>query len=86
MTGGLIAGTIHAGLPVKVIYDADGDGFKETVTLFEEGRACRQTEDLNRDERPDVTIYFNAGEEKERVEMDTDLNGRIDTLISCFSF
>ena len=39
MTSGLIAGTIHAGLPVRVIYDADGDGFKETVTLFEEGRA-----------------------------------------------
>ncbi|MBW1926948.1 MAG: hypothetical protein JRI35_07135 [Deltaproteobacteria bacterium] len=71
--------TFHAGLPVRVIYDADGDGFKETVTLFEEGRACRQTEDLNRDGRPDVTIYFNAREEKERVEMDTDLNGRIDT-------
>jgi antitoxin component YwqK of YwqJK toxin-antitoxin module len=71
--------TYHAGLPVKVIYDADGDGFKETITLFKEGKACRQTEDRNRDGRPDVTIYFNAKEEKEQVEMDTDLNCRIDT-------
>ena len=71
--------TFCGGLPVKVIYDADGDGFKETITLFEEGKACRQTEDCNRDGKPDVTIYFNAKEEKERVESDTDLNGRIDT-------
>jgi len=71
--------TFCGGLLVKVIYDADGDGFKETITLFEEGKACRQTEDCNRDGKPDVTIYFNAKEEKERVESDTNLNGRIDT-------
>jgi antitoxin component YwqK of YwqJK toxin-antitoxin module len=71
--------TYHAGLPVKVIYDADGDGLKENITLFKDGKVCRQTEDRNQDGKPDVTIYFNAKEEKERVESDTDLNERIDT-------
>jgi antitoxin component YwqK of YwqJK toxin-antitoxin module len=71
--------TYYGGLPVKVIYDANGDGFKETITLFKEGKVCRQTEDCNRDGKPDVTICFNAKEEKERVESDTNLNGRIDT-------
>ena len=71
--------TFHGGLPVKVTYDADNDGLKETITLFKDGKVCRQTEDRNQDGKPDVTIYFNAKEEKERVESDTDLNGRIDT-------
>ena len=71
--------TFHGGLLVKVIYDADGDGLKETITLFKDGKVCRQTEDRNQDGKPDVTIYFNAKEEKDRVESDADLNGRIDT-------
>jgi antitoxin component YwqK of YwqJK toxin-antitoxin module len=71
--------TFHGGLPVKVTYDADGDGLKETITLFKDGKVCRQTEDRNQDGKPNVTIYFNAKEEKERVESDVDLNGRIDT-------
>jgi antitoxin component YwqK of YwqJK toxin-antitoxin module len=38
--------TYRGGQPVKVMYDADGDGFKEVITLFKDGKACRQTEDL----------------------------------------
>jgi antitoxin component YwqK of YwqJK toxin-antitoxin module len=71
--------TYHGGLPVKVVYDADNDGFKEVITLFKDGKACRQTEDRNQDGKPDITIFFNAKEEKQRVESDTNLNGRIDT-------
>jgi antitoxin component YwqK of YwqJK toxin-antitoxin module len=62
-----------------VIYDADGDGFKETVTLFEKGKASLQTQDNNKDGKADVRIYFNAKEEKDRVESDTDLDGKTDT-------
>jgi antitoxin component YwqK of YwqJK toxin-antitoxin module len=73
------------GLPVKVIYDTNGDGFKETITLFKEGKACCQTEDRNRDGKPDIKIFFNAKKQKERVESDTQQFGG-QTLIISFSF
>ena len=66
-------------MPINVVFDSDGDGFKETVTLFKKGKVALQTQDNNKDGNADVKIYFNAKEEKERVESDTKLNGRTDT-------
>ncbi len=59
--------------------DADGDGFFETVCFYKNGIKHLQTQDQNRDGTADVKIYFNAKEEKQRVESDTTLNGKTDT-------
>ena len=62
----------------KVITDGDGDGFLETCTYFKDGKLSTQTQDDNQDSRVDVTIFFNAKEEKVRVESDTDFSGQVD--------
>lgn len=75
-----MAGLAGSGFAVKVcrsIYDTNGDGFKETITLFKEGKACCQTEDRNRDGKPDIKFFFNAKKQKERVESDTQQFGTI---------
>jgi len=71
--------TYNDGYLVKVVHDADGDGFKEIVTLFKKGTPYVQTQDSNADGKPDAKIYFNAKGEKVRAESDIDLNGKIDT-------
>jgi antitoxin component YwqK of YwqJK toxin-antitoxin module len=71
--------TYYMGWPVNVVSDIDGDGFKETITLFKNGKIRRQTEDRNQDGKPDITTWFDEKGKKERIESDTNLNGKIDT-------
>lgn len=67
------------GVPVKVTYDSDGDEIFDTVSLYKNGSLFLQTRDKNKDNKPDIKIFFNADEEKVRTESDTDLNGKTDT-------
>lgn len=67
------------GIPVRVTLDGDGDGFHENVTILKRGKLHLQSTDRNRDGKPDTRIFFNAKEKKERIESDTDLDGRSDT-------
>ena len=66
------------GIVSEVIADGDGDGFLESHSYFKDGKISTQTQDENKDTRADVTIFFNAKEEKVRVESDTDYSGRVD--------
>jgi hypothetical protein len=63
--------TYRKGEPVKVTYDADGDGFMETVTLFEKGKPSFQTQDRDRDGKADLKIFFDKTGRKSKVESDT---------------
>ena len=47
-----------------------GDG-----SLYKGGKPVMQTEDKNRDKKPDVWVYFNEKGEKEKVEIDSRLKG-----------
>ena len=66
------------GVVSEVIADGDGDGFLESHSYFKDGKISTQTQDENKDTKVDVTIFFNAREEKVRVESDTDFSGRVD--------
>jgi antitoxin component YwqK of YwqJK toxin-antitoxin module len=59
--------------------DTDTDGVLETTAFYEHEKIIRQTRDENADFRADITIYFDANEQKERVESDADFDGRMDT-------
>jgi antitoxin component YwqK of YwqJK toxin-antitoxin module len=69
------------GEPVKVEYDADGDGFMEIISFYKEGKMSLQTHDENKNGKPDVKIFFNQKEEKERVEKDEEGNGKVDLKV-----
>jgi antitoxin component YwqK of YwqJK toxin-antitoxin module len=69
------------GVPDRVEYDADGDGFMETISFYKEGKIFLQTQDKNKDGKPDVKIFFNQKEEKERVEKDEDGDGKVDLKV-----
>ncbi len=70
--------TYNDGVPVRVLHDADGDGFKETLTFFKNGTPCLQTQDNNADGKADAKLHFNGKGEKVKAESDLDLNGKID--------
>ncbi len=62
-------------IPVKSEFDSDHDGFFETLSVYQNGKLHHQTIDKNSDNKQDITIFFNAREEKTHSEIDTDFNG-----------
>ena len=69
----------RSGVLYRVDHDHDGDEFLETVSLVENGRIVKNLIDKNRDNTPDVTVYFNEARQKERLISDTDFDGQPDT-------
>jgi antitoxin component YwqK of YwqJK toxin-antitoxin module len=66
------------GVIEKVVTDSDGDGFLETCNSFIKGKIATQTQDTNKDNRADITIFFDKKGEKIRVESDTNFSGKVD--------
>ncbi len=69
----------RSGTLYKVAHDHDGDEFFETVSLMENDRIVKNLIDKNRDGTPDVEIFFNENQHRERLISDTDFNGQPDT-------
>jgi len=64
---------------VETEHDHDGDEFFETVSLMENDRIVKNLIDKNRDGTADVTVFFNAAQQKERLISDSDFDGKSDT-------
>ncbi|MDT8377345.1 MAG: hypothetical protein RQ739_00540 [Desulfotignum sp.] len=63
----------------QVENDHDGDDFFETVSLMENDRIDKNLIDKNHDGTPDVEVFFNDKQQRERLISDTDFNGKPDT-------
>ena len=63
--------------PLRIEEDADGDGQREILRLFESGKPTRTEQDRNADGKPDLFAYYEDGEIV-RQEEDSDFDGRID--------
>lgn len=59
---------------IKSESDTDHDGYFETLSTYKKGKLRTQTIDRNKDRQFEITIFFNAEEKKEKVEIDTDSN------------
>ncbi|MEH0021155.1 MAG: hypothetical protein V6Z89_15990 [Desulfobacter sp.] len=66
------------GQPVKIDIDQDTNGVFESRTLLEQGRIIRTRQDKNQDGRMDMDTFFNEKQEKERLESDTEYDGKPD--------
>ena len=69
----------RSGALYKMEHDHDGDTFFETVSLMENNRIVKNLIDKNRDGTADVTVFFNADQQKERLISDSDFDGKPDT-------
>ena len=69
----------RSGALYRVEHDHDGDEFFETVSLMENDRIVKNLIDKNRDGTADVTVFFNAARQKERLISDSDFDGKPDT-------
>ena len=71
--------TYRHGELVKIAQDGDGNGFMETVILVKKEKPHLETHDINRDGRPDISILFDQDGRRERVESDSNQNGKPET-------
>jgi antitoxin component YwqK of YwqJK toxin-antitoxin module len=69
----------RSGTLYKVAHDHDGDEFFEAVSLMENDRIIKNLIDKNRDGTPDVAVFFNENQQRDRLISDTDFNGQPDT-------
>jgi antitoxin component YwqK of YwqJK toxin-antitoxin module len=69
----------RSGTLYKVAHDHDGDEFFETVSLMENDRIVKNLIDKNRDGTPDVEVFFNENQHRDRLISDNDFNGTPDT-------
>lgn len=70
--------TFAAGRPLRVECDDDGDGFRESVSLYNASGLYLQTRDNDQNGTPDMKIYF-TNEKRRRMESDTNLDGVFDS-------
>jgi antitoxin component YwqK of YwqJK toxin-antitoxin module len=60
--------------------DKNGDGFRDHVAIYQDGKLVREERDDDGDGRTDLISYFDASEQLARVEEDSNGDGEMDVV------